>query len=80
MATLKSRYAAIKNETGYIAGSIFVKSADDDGVVVKYLIDAGGGKANRKEKFFGLDRSEGKTIPRYRNRTVISETEVNNPV
>lgn len=80
MATLKSKFIAIKNETGYITGSIFIKSVDDDGAVIKYLINAGSGRADRKEKFFGLDPNEKKSIPKYRNRTVISEIIVNNPI
>jgi len=80
MATLKDEITNIKNSTGYIGGSFFVKSADDNGIVVKWLKDKGDGTADRQQKFLQLKKSEAKTVSRFKDRTVMSTTMVNNPV
>lgn len=79
MATLKDEIVIIKNSTGYVKGSFWIKSADNDGIVVKYLKDKGDGTADRQEKFIELKKSEAKTIPKYKNRTAVSTIMVNDP-
>lgn len=82
MATLRDKIQDIKNSTGYIAGSFIIKSADDDGLVAKWLeenADPGDGTANRKQRFMQLKKSEAKTILQYRKRTVLYTIDVNDP-
>lgn len=79
MATFKDEITIIKNSTGYVKGSFYIKSADDDGIVVKYLKDKSDGTSDRQEKFIELKKSEAKTISKYIDRTAVSTIMVNNP-
>ena len=72
MATIASKIADIKAETGYVTNSLYLKSSDPSGAVYKYLISTNG-VANRKEKFFELDPTEDETVSNWVDRTVESE-------
>ena len=80
MAEVKDEIQTIKNSPGYVNGSFVIKSADDHGMVIKWLKDLGDGTADRQQKFIELKKSEAKTIPKYRNRTAVSTIIVNNPI
>ena len=80
MATLKDEITNIKNSEGYIGGSFFVKSSDDDGIVVKWLKDKGDGTADRQQIFLQLDKSEAEAIIKLEDRTVVFSIIVNNPI
>lgn len=79
MAKVKDEITTIKSSEGYVGGSFLIKSADNNGMVVKWLKDKGDGTADRQQKFIELDKSEAKTIPKYGDRTAVSIIMVNNP-
>lgn len=83
MATVKDEIQNVKNLTEYVKGSFYIKSADDDGMVIKWLEENASptdGTSNRKERFIEMKKSESKTIPRYRKRTAVYTVDVNNPI
>lgn len=77
MATVKDEKDLIIADPKYVKGSLIVKSADDCGLVLKWLeTDTVG--ADRKERFIELNETE-KNIPAYDDRTAVSKIDVNNP-
>ena len=77
MAKLQVTIDTIEAITEYVAGSLIIKSSDENGCVLKWLED-NGTTADRKEKFVQTDIAD-KNKPVTR-REVLGEIMVNNPV
>jgi len=78
MAKLKDEFQTIRDLSDYIGGSLFIKSSDDTGTVVKWLKDKEDGTADRQEKFIQTDNTQ-LNLP-YAERDVITTIMVNNPI
>lgn len=77
MATINDEKVLIKGGGNYVPGSLIVKSADDCGIVFKWL-ETNGATADRKQCFIELDEAEA-DILKYDDRTAVSKIDLTNP-
>lgn len=80
--TIQDKIDQIKLLPNYVAGSVYIKSSDDSGCVLKWLETNQWNTADRREMFLGTDelaRVDGMKIHIF-NREIISETIISNPI